>query len=297
MGSLTLQAYISQLKKTGGKIVIGEDGTFWIRYEVGAMVRMPTFSVELPSQKELREMFWNKGVACVSYILEADERHPQNAWLYVSTDRLYNLSKLGKGTKWSIKQGLKSLRIEPIKGDELLKHGFEAFSDTRKRVGLSDGTPEEFRRRFTKQTRVSGHTFFGAWHVDQLVAFLSIIDVEDWVEIEGSFSMTAFLKHYPNDTLLFSILTYYLLERRKRLVSYGLSSLQATANKAGLHAFKTKIGFEAKPVHRVFVLHPILRPFVNQLTFLGLNAALRLRPRNRVLKKIRGVLALILGKQ
>lgn len=290
----SLSDYLADLEQRGFRILRGRNGTFWVRHEIGAMVRVPTFSLVPPSPREVNEVFWKGRALCISFILEADEQHPQNAWLYISSDRTYSLRGLGKGTKWSIKHGLQHLRTGLVESRDLLKHGMQAFCDTRKRVGLSDGTPEEFKRRFGLREGVAGHVFFGAWYQDQLVAFLSMTDVDDWLEIEGSFSMTDFLKYHPNDSLLFSALNHYLVEGGKSIVSYGLSSIQASGNEAGLHAFKTKIGFEARPVHRVFKLHPLLRPFANNLTLWGLHMGLRFIPGNRLLKKAEGVLRVML---
>ena len=48
-------------------------------------------------------------------------------------------------------------------------------------------------------------------------------------------------------------------------------------------------------MHRAFVAHPLLRPFVNPLTLWGVNTVLRFRPGDRRLKKAGGVLACMLG--
>jgi len=295
--SPTLIDYITELTRRGLQVLGGTNGTYWVQYEMGAMVRVPTFSMVLPSPSEVNEVLRKGRAACVGYVLNPDERHPQNAWLYVAKDQSYSLNKLGKGTKSSIKRGLQNLRIGFIDSGELLNHGVQAFCDTRKRVGLSDGTSEAFRRRFTQRAGIPGHVFFGAWYQDQLVAFLSMIDVDDWLEIEGSFSMTDFLNYYPNDLLLYTTLTNYLVERGKNIVSYGLSSIQSTSNEAGLHAFKRKIGFDALPVYRSFILHPFLRPFNNELTLCGLKTGLRIFPKNRLFKKAAGVLALTLNRE
>jgi len=180
--------------------------------------------------------------------------------------------------------------------DDLLTHGVQAFCDSRCRVGLTDGTPENFRSRFTSRAGCQGHVFLGAWKDGQLAAFLSIAEVDDWAEIEGGFSMDALLGLCPNDALYFYALSHYLTERSCRVVSLDLSSIQAESKGTGLHAFKTKVGFEARPVHRAFVMHPFLRPFANSVTLSVINTALRLIPRNRRLKKAEGLLACILGK-
>jgi hypothetical protein len=92
-------------------------------------------------------------------------------------------------------------------------------------------------------------------------------------------SMTALLSYRPNDTLIYTALYRYLV----------------VSNTAGLHRFKTKVGFEARPVHRAFVVHPPLRPLANRFALWGLNTVLRFRPTDRRLKKAGGVLASMLG--
>jgi hypothetical protein len=179
----------------------------------------------------------------------------------------------------------------------VLADGFQAYADTRRRVGVGDGTRAAFTARFTQRGRCRGHLFLGAWHERQLAGFLSVTEVDDWAEIEGCFSSNATLGLRPNDTLMAAALTEFLVTRRRRRVSYGVSSIQAVSNAAGLHEFKTKVGFEAVPVHRAFVPHPWLRPCVNPAAQRCLAAMLRLNPHSRVLKKCEGVMAAMLGRR
>jgi len=293
---LSISEYASELARKGTRNLPGSSGTFWIGYETSAMVRMPTFHLAPPAPGEVRQVIQQGAVAVVSYLQEPDQHHPANAWLYVCNDQSYALDRLAPAMRRNVNRGFKSLRIAPLSSNLLLAHGRQAFCDTRHRVGLSDGTPEEFYQRFILRAKSSGHVFLGAWKGDKLAAFLSITDVDDWAEIEGCFSVNALLNLRPNDALLFHALFYYLTENAYRLVSYGLSSIQVESNEVGLHAFKTKVGFKAQPVHRAFVFHPLLRPVTNRLTLWGVNMALRFRPRDRRLKKAEGVLAQMLGK-
>lgn len=287
--------YAADLARIGVKILPGGPGTFWSRHESGSMLRRPTFHVGPPAPNEVRKVLWRGRAAVASYLLEPDEHHPANAWLYLCTDRAYALEKLSTEMRRNVRLGLRELMIAPLTADQLLAHGALAFCETRRRVSLSDGTPEQFRHRFTICTQLPEYAYLGAWRDNQLAAFLSIIEVDDWVEFEGCFSMDALRQYRPNDTLIYSALCHYLVERRCRLVTYGLSSIQAESNTAGLHRFKMKVGFEARPVHRAFVAHPLLRPFVNQLTLWSVDSALRFRPGDRRLKKAGGVLASMLG--
>ncbi len=124
-----------------------------------------------------------------------------------------------------------------------------------------------------------------------LAAFLSIVDVQDWIEIEGSFSRTDCRRFRPNEALVHSALDWYLTQSGGRRVSFGLSSIQLGHDHDGLQHFKTKFGFAAVPVHRAFVMHGLLRPIANPATLMGVNALVRWRPKERRLRKAAGLLA------
>jgi hypothetical protein len=292
--SVSLAHYAKDLARSGIRVFPGAPGTFWTRHESGAMMRRPTFYTGHPAPREVQQILWSTSAAVASYLLEPDEHHLANAWLYVCTDPDYALDKLAPAMRRNVRRGLKELAIAPLNSEQLLAHGSQAFCDTRRRAGLSDGTPEEFRRFLTAHARLPEMVFLGAWKENQLAAFLTITEVEDWAEI-GCFSMDALLQYRPNETLIYSALFHYLVEQKCRVVSYGLSSIQAESNAAGLHKFKLKVGFEARPAHRAFVPHPLLRPFVNRLTLWGIKRVLQLKPQDRRFKKAGGAVALMLG--
>jgi hypothetical protein len=288
--TLSMAEYAAELARNGTRILSGTRGSIWAGHEPGAMVRMPTFHLLPPTPSEVRQVLWRGRAAVLSYILEPNESHPANAYLYVCMDQMYALEKLPREMRRNARRGSNHLRIAPITAEQLLAHGAQAFCDTRRRVGLNDGTTEQFRRRFGLRVRCQGHVFLGAWKDDILAAFLSITEVDDWAEIEGTFSRDSLLGLKPNDALLFYVLSNYLAGGKCRIVSYGLSSIQTKTNEAGLYAFKTKVGFEAKRVHRVFVVHPLLRPLVGRVTLGSLKLLLRLFPRQRLLKKADGMI-------
>jgi hypothetical protein len=286
--------YAASLMRSGIAVVPGTASTFWARHEWAAMVRVPKFYLAPPSSQEVRQVLWHGRAAIASYLLEPDEHHPANACLYLCTDHTYAWEKLPSAVRQNLRRGLRELSITPLTSAQLLAHGFPAFHDTRRRNGLNDGTIEEFYRRFTGFAKLPEIVYLGAWKGEQLAAFADITEVDDWADF-GCFSTDALLQYRPNDTLVYSILSRYLVERRYSLVSYGLSSVQKESNAAGLHRFKLKLGFEAHPVHRVFVPHPLLSPLINPLTLWGVSTMLRLKPGDRRLKKVQGVLTLLCG--
>ncbi|MBA5863366.1 MAG: hypothetical protein GDA65_11740 [Nitrospira sp. CR1.1] len=286
----TLDGYASALARSGRRVLPGLPGTFWIRYESYAMMRVPTFALRPPSPDELRNVLRRSRSTVATYLVEPDKSHPANAWLYVCHDRSYRLENLGVAGRRDARRAGRSLRIEFVDWPTVMAHGFTAFSETRTRVGLSDGTFEQFQNRFRQFSLNPFHCAVGAWQDDSLVAFMTLVVVDDWVEIEGSFSADGSRTLCPNDGLAHFVLSHFLVKRGCHTVSYGLSSIQDAHQAEGLHNYKKKVGFDARPVHRAFLLHPVLRPFASPLMLRGAKMVSNMLPHNRLLKKASGVL-------
>ena len=293
----SIREYVAAVQANGVRVLEGSNGTFWTAYESWAMARYPTFHIGPVAPEESTKILWRGHVAATSYLLDPDKSHPANASLYMCSDPEYSVDKLAPAVRRNIRRGYNSLKIEPISATDLLANGMLAFCDTRKRIGLSDGTPEVFQKRFTARAGCIGHGFLGAWKDHLLAAFLSVTEVDDWVEIEGCFSANAALPLRANDALMAYALSHYMESKHCRLVSYGLSSIQSGSNLEGLHRFKTKVGFQARRVHRAFTFHPVLRPFLNRSTQDVLVTLLRWIPGNPRLKKIEGVLAIVMSER
>jgi hypothetical protein len=294
-GGVSLEEYRADMLRCGKTVLPGAPGTFWVKYESFAMMRLPTFVTTLPSRAEIGRLFRQSRVPVIAHLTVVDARHPANAWLYLAQDGAYALESLPAAMRRNVRRGLAELDIRWIDKDDLLAHGYRAFCDTRTRNGLQDGTADEFERRFTHWGSCLGHVALGAWRDKTLVAFASVVDVDDWAEVEGCFSTNDGLSLRPNDALLYTALRTYLVVRGYRQVSYGLSSIQPGSGTNGLHVFKTKVGFDAIAVHRAFELHPILRPVANPIVAKALDTVLRLKPRNRQLRKAAGVLATLIA--
>lgn len=296
----TLAAHIGDLRAFGARVHHGARETFWVASHDRVARRLPIFARGVPDASELDDVLEATGALVASYLREPDADHPANAWLYLCAEQDYSLRMRPSAMRRNVRRATRELTIRQISGAELLTHGATAFGDTRRRTGLNDGTIEVFRRRFTfnEPTHSAGRSYLGAWKDGKLAAFATVLHVDDWVEL-GSFSMDSMLCYRPNDALLYAALSHYLAEGRCRVVSFGLSSIQASSNAAGLHRFKLKVGFDARPVHRAFVLHPSIRPFATRATMTAaqwaVNGMLRVRPRNGALKRFDGMLACMLG--
>lgn len=288
--------YLAALSQSGARVYLGTSGTFWQAFEMNSLTRRPYFVMHLPSPQEVRRLLRRARSPVATYIRPPDDAHPQNAWLYVCQNRDYRLADLGSHARRDARRALRELRIEFADPRLLAEHGLRCFCDTRARVGLSDGTPEAFSRTYGDFASNPAHQLLAAWKGDALVAYIALTVVDDWVDI-WPYAANEALRSCPVDGLIHVALDHFLVQQPFRLVNYGLSSIQEVSKAKGLHHFKRKVGFECQPVHRAFVFHPLLTPFVNRAALWLLRAAGRLRPGNPVIQKAAGVLATCFGSK
>lgn len=291
-GPVTLPRYVDYLSRCGYKVIEGSDGTFWRSGEASSLVRLPSIGRKPIAGNVVRGALLKGPAAVASYLVEPCDGKPANAHLYLCQDRQYTLESLPRNTRNHVRRALRSLDIAWLNPGELMTHGFQAYSDSRTRNGLTDGTKEAFARRYARWFDNPAHHALGAWHSGDLVAFFSVVAVDDWVEI-GGHSHKEGMQWNPNNGLIHYLLTHYLAEGRAAVVSYGLSTIQDNTNAEGLHVFKLGVGFDAHPVHRVFCLNPVLRPFATKSCLAAANRLLTVSPGNRWLRKACGALKLI----
>ena len=295
VGACTLEQYKSALTADGKLILPGASGTFWEGTDLRSLVLRPEFRLAAPSPAEVRRVLWQGWSPLVTYSVAPDPEHPQNAWLYVCQDQDYRLEKLDSPARRDIRRALRAFRFEFLDHATFLKHGEKCFCDTRRRNDLSDGIPEVFRDKFVHFDRNPAHRILGAWAYECLAAYVALIMVDDWVKIYP-YAADDHLKGCPVNGIVHFTLEHYLVQRKFRLVNYGLSSVQEASKASGLHKFKKKLGFECLPVHRAVVFHPLLRPLANRGSLWALRACRALFPGNSPLRRAAGLLAAYLGK-
>ena len=295
---VSIEEYVSGLIQEGTRVVSGPAESYWLTTEMRCLERMPWWRLDEAPARDVDALLWRARSPAAAYGRHPDASHPQNAVLYVCQDQNYAMDNLEHTARKNLKRALGELRFEFIEPHVLLEKGVVPYCDTRTRIGLSDGTPELFRKRFERTTANPARKIVGAWRGDVLAAFLSIIVVEDCVTTAAVGAATEYLSLRPNDGLIHFVLDYYLKRHHFRLVTAGPSSVQEDAKRDTMDRFKRKMGFEAWPIHRGFMLHPLLKPLANRVTLSALRACTRYWTSNRALRKATGLLATYLaGKE
>ena len=288
---MNIHEYCDRLKEAGFKAIPGCENTLWISHERFSMLRQPTLASDAPSREEIKRVFKQSRAAMLSFITSPSDALVANSFLYLCEDPEYSVEKLGRGARYDTRRGLSEFNIRFLDQSEVLRLGRQAYYDTLARTGLSADHRETFEAGFGRPR--SDRLYLGALKGDRLAAFLLVTEVDDWVSI-GGYSANEFLPLRPNNGLIYYAVHHYLVEKKFRVVNYGLSSVQAVSNAEGLNRFKLKMGFELVPVHRAFVFNPLLRPFVNRASWKLVSGMIKLSPRHPLLKKAEGALRMAL---
>lgn len=258
---ISLQEYYQSLLRMNLPVIKGDGDYLWVKHERFSVIRFPEFNTSKPSKKEILSVFKNLRCLIINYTFIPSEKDYSNSHLYNSVKQNYDFQKLSKNVRRDIKSGQEKLKYGFADWNEILSDGLIAFTDTRTRVGLSDGNKRNFNKRFHQFSTNPSHKAAAAWFEGKIIAFMSLIVVEDYVIIQGSFSTNEHKKLCANNVLVDFILNYFLIENHYHIVCYGLSSIQENNQREGLHNYKIRVGFEAIPVKRVFLPHPNLKVF------------------------------------
>lgn len=288
---MNISEYCRQLEISGLKVVQGSENTVWVSHERFSMLRQPTCALHVPPREEVRNVFKRSNAVILSFVVKPSDTWTANSRLYHCTDSEYSLEKLGRGARYDTRRGLSEFEFKFLDQSEILRLGKQAYCDTLVRTGLSVAHRESFEVDFGRPR--PDRRYLGALRAGRVAGFLIMTEVDDWVSI-GGYSANEFLPLRPNNGLIYYAVYHYLVKEKFRVVDYGLSSIQADSKAEGLHKFKVKMGFDATPVHRAFVVNPLLRPFVNRLSWRLANGILQLSPKHPLLKKAEGALRMAL---
>jgi hypothetical protein len=119
------------------------------------------------------------------------------------------------------------------------------------------GSTQSWKRFCQKAGQRSDIEAWAAFVHGSLAAFTVTLHVEDYLQLYIGESASRFLRYYPNNALLFTIVKSKLRTPGIRYVSFGTKPLAAGP---GLDHFKRSMGFTIRPCKERVVLNPLLRP-------------------------------------
>jgi len=195
----------------------------------------------------------------------------------------YDLTTLSSKSRNQTRRGLENCQVKKIPWDELVSIARDAHHDTMGRHQQNGTGSLGFG---TELSECDAYEAWSAFIDGRLAAYTVTLWVEDWVHILLHRSVTADLKFYPNNALVFSVVRELLSRPGVTAVSFGLESLLSLDS---LEHFKLGMGFTKEPVNQHFVLARWARPLLNPVTGGSINLLANLLPGNLRLQKVAGI--------
>jgi len=295
----SLRDYAEFLRAAGRPCVLSHHGAAaWVPGVRGELQRLPMAHIAPADQATLREVLWQRGIWIASYIQASGPALPANCFDYLCEDRGYDVASLSRHARRDIRRGLRNFTVRRASWDEVVEHGFAAYADTETRHGHAPPRREELDQQASRFRGCPCVEVWGAWDASGLAAWIRVVKADDWAMIAAACSRHDALRDCPNNAVVYEAARTFFAEENRRWVSFGVSSLQATANLASLHRFKLRMGFEATPRHRTFVVGRLLRPLLQTRPGSWLwDGLAAVRPSSATLSKVAGLARMLSGRE
>jgi hypothetical protein len=295
----SLADYVKYVGALGRPCALTANGTqAWVPGVRGELQRFPLECTADVDPAVLRPLLKQPGIWLATYLLQGSDTIVPNCFDYVCRGADYAIEKLATDARQNVRRGYKNFAVRLCSWDELAQKGYTADADTAERHAYSKPPAEYLQTIVARQRGSPFHEVWGVWQGEDLAAWMTAIKIDNWVITDVVRSCTAAMKSRPNNVLLYTATRHWLVDEKRDYVSYGLSSIQVNVHELSMHKYKTRMGYEALPLHRKFVLHPLVRPLVTSaLLSWGWEKLAAARPHSANLRKLAGMSRLLSGRQ
>ncbi|MDZ7292063.1 MAG: hypothetical protein ONB44_05900 [candidate division KSB1 bacterium] len=288
---MNLEIY-SEFLKTIGKKVIPGDGYLWCQVGGGFYHCFPVHQPIHPSKQQLTKVFWGGPAIGVRFSTDAMTNGGKASFVYLCEKGAYGLDLLSANQRSKVRRGLKHCQVGQItEAEYFCSQGWSLHAETLKRQGrLAKADRRNWKRTANCLGHFAGLEVWGAWFEEALAAFVLTFQVEDCVHLLTFRSADQYLRYYPNNALIYTVISEMLSREAVRLVSFGEESLQGLES---LDAFKTGMGFRKQPMVQKIILNPFVSPAVNGLTKQLICTMNKRNPQSVFWRKALGVVELL----
>jgi len=250
--------YILDFYQQHGYHVVKTESCWWVNYYRQKYVyfAFPAHQQVVPTKAEVNELFNRLPSAIALRFIGPTHGDGKPSFIWVCR-KPYNLNVIQKKSRNQTRRGLEKCSVRLLTFSQLICIGWEAHSDTLNRhgqkaqsLGLNDILDD-----------CNAYKAWGAFIEDSLAAYVVVLLVDDWAHIIINRSTTSSLKHYPNNALVFQVVSELLSQKYINVVSYGWDSLVPNQ---GLEKFKLGMGFVKEPVKQRIIIRPKFSLLINK---------------------------------
>lgn len=270
-----------------GHHVVKSDSCYWYNAQPGFFFYFPYHKLITPNKEELRNLFRKEFCIGMRFFTPI-ENFGKESYLIICSNKDYDLSSLAKKARNQTRRGLENFVIKQLDFKSLASLGIKPNHDTLERQGRNIGiwNRKSWQEYCSAANGLDGFEAWGAFHKDQLAAFMVCFQMEDHFTILHHSSVTEYLRQYPNNALVFHVTNLKLQSEDVSHIFYGPQSLDAPGS---LDKFKFNMGFEQKPIKQRIEFSSLVKPFVNKLSYKIFNILSLAKPESDVFRKLEGI--------
>jgi hypothetical protein len=163
-------------------------------------------------------------------------------WWWVVVKSPVNLENLSSNTRSKIRRGLKSCQVKIITADWLSKNGYQCYQKAFIRYkNVQPFNKKLFQKEIGTKKNNQYFEFFGVFFQKKLIGYTENTIVNDMVFTSDFKYQPDYLKYYPSYALTYTVLNYYLNEKKYKLVTNGTRSI---AHDTKMQEFLEKFNFK-----------------------------------------------------
>jgi hypothetical protein len=293
---VNIENFCELLERWGHRTIRGKS-TYWAEMSRGLFLNLPPYGIIDLGEDEMARLFSQPGVLGLKYSTEP-QGDGQPGAIYLLSDKSYDLTKVHRKARHSIRQGLRTCRVKQISFDELEAKGMQANLDTLSRQKRDDPTfsqPERWANFCHVGGAIEGAGAWGAFVTGKLAAYAVTVIIDDYCNILYEMSRTDMMDSQANPTLIYTIHREMLALPGINHISGGPTSILDLPD---LDRYKTRLGYEKRPVHFKVKLRPWLnRLLLNPAGQGTLSLARRVVPNLDLLKRADSILSIALASR
>ena len=271
-----------------GHKVISTESSYWVKLNSNIYQAFPYHKLITPSADEIQNFFRQSHALAARYSIPINQPIGQLSYHVIYDQEKYELYDLPKKVRHDVTKGLQYGSYESIPMSRLAFEGWFLRKETLIRQGRQKAESKDFWESMCLSA--DGLKCFEAWgalHEGILVAALLACTIGDTVSIFYQQSRTQHLKYGINNALTFTFTQEVLNRPEIRCIFYGLHSLDAPAS---VDEYKFRMGYSAYPVRQRVIFNPLVAPFIQPISHLGIKTLMRFFPSNNLISKAEGMI-------
>jgi len=219
-----VKEYLEFLEQKGEKIYYINDFP-WVKYRgilqpaIPIPHEPPRFSLQdikgLLKLSKLSFIRWSSGF-----------RNSSTEWWWIVSDRPIRLETLTGNTRSKVKRGMKRCKVKIITTDWLSENGYECYrSAFRRYKNVKPSDKNLFQQDIRSKKGYSCFKFWGVFFKEKLIGYTECIIINNTIATSTIKYHPDYLKYYSAYTLMYSILDYYLNQKKYNSISNGTRSI------------------------------------------------------------------------